>query len=209
MVEQEDAFLNAITEKAWHAPRHNKVNPAEFSEAYQKILAWFFAYPNTEFGLNELADELKISKTTANKVVLKFVKEGFLRKKVLGKIWRISCDKHHVYNVTSKIAYNLRLVYESGILEETLYKIKSPRVIVLFGSYRKGDDTEKSDIDIGVEVLGDSKTEVMVLGVLPWLGYRKNVKVNLLKFSRNNINTNLFANIANGIILYGFLEVKP
>ena len=41
------------------------------------------------------------------------------------------------------------------------------------------------------------------------LGFRTNVKVNLHIFSRNKIDLNLFANIANGIILSGFLEVLP
>ena len=41
------------------------------------------------------------------------------------------------------------------------------------------------------------------------IGYRKNVPVNVHVFSRNKIDLNLFANIANGIILEGFLEVRP
>ena len=41
------------------------------------------------------------------------------------------------------------------------------------------------------------------------LGYRKNIKVNLHVFSRKHIDLNVFANIANGIVLNGFLEVRP
>jgi len=101
------------------------------------------------------------------------------------------------------------MIYESGILREIRKKISNPRAIILFGSYRKGDDNEKSDIDIAVEVLGNEDTQVIELGVIPEFGFRKNVVVNLYVFTRNKIDLNLFSNIANGIILEGFLEVKP
>ena len=123
-------------------------------------------------------------------------------------MWRISQDLSHEYNVVWKIPYNLHLVYQSGIINEIRKVFLNPRAIILFGSYRKGDDTEKSDIDIAVEVLEEKDLEIIHLGMIPQLGYRSNVPVNIHIFSRNKINLNLFANIANGIILEGFLEVR-
>jgi predicted nucleotidyltransferase len=87
--------------------------------------------------------------------------------------------------------------------------VPNSRAVVLFGSYRKGDDIETSDIDIAVEVIGDAEMKIMPLGAIPQLGYRKKVPVNIHIFSRNKIDINLFANIANGIVLEGFLEVRP
>ena len=81
--------------------------------------------------------------------------------------------------------------------------------IILFGSYRKGDDDERSDIDIAVEVLGDEEPKIINIGVLNKIGYRNGIKINVYVFSRNKIDLNLFANIANGIGLEGFLEVRP
>ena len=124
-------------------------------------------------------------------------------------MWRISCNLRHPYNLTRKIGYNLILVYESMVLEKIRKQIPNSKSIILFGSYRKGDDNEKSDIDLAVEVVDDEDVEIKELETIPQLGYRKNVKVNMHIFSRNRINLNLFANIANGIILQGFLEVKP
>ena len=51
--------------------------------------------------------------------------------------------------------------------------------------------------------------QIIGLGVVEQLGYRKNVPINLYIFSRNKIDLNLFANIANGFVLDGFLEVRP
>ena len=181
----------------------------ELNEAYQKVLLWFFSFPKEEMSLNDLSEQLKIAKTTANKIVTQLVDEGFLNKKVLGKIWRISCNQNHIYNYSKKISYNLSMVYESGILELIHGHIKNPKAIVLFGSYRKGDDNEESDIDLAVEILDNEDIKIVKIGEMPQFGYRKNVSVNMHIFSRNKVDLNLFANIANGIVLEGFLEVIP
>ena len=99
-------------------------------------------------------------------------------------------------------------MYESGILEVVNNVIPHARSIILFGSYHWGDDNEKSDIDIAVEVINNKKMEIIKLGIIKQLGYRKNIPINIHVFSRDNINLNLFSNIANGIILEGFLETK-
>jgi predicted nucleotidyltransferase len=183
--------------------------PEDLNEAYNKILLWFFSYPDKEMGLNDLCDGVNISKTTGNKVVSKLVKEGFLEKEVLGKVWRIKCKKDHIYNFSRKVAFNLTNVHESGIIKQVKKIMDNPRAIILFGSYRKGDDNEKSDIDIAVEVLGNKDLQIKNIGIIKKFGYRKDVKVNLHIFSRNKIDLNLFSNIANGIVLEGFLEVRP
>ena len=186
----------------------------DLNEAYQKVLHWYFSFPEEEVSLTDLANNLSISKTTANRIVAMLEKEGFLVKKILGKVWRISCNQQHIYNFSRKIAYNLSTIYESNLIHavhdfiEAEFK-QNPRVVILFGSYRKGDDTEKSDIDIAVEILGNQSLFIKEFRIFPQFGYRKNVKINLHIFTRNNIDLNLFANIANGIVLDGFLEVRP
>ena len=186
----------------------------ELNEAYQKVLFWFFSFPQREFSLSELSQDVGIAKTTASTIVTKLEEEGFLIKEMLGKVWRIKCNQQHPYNITKKIPYNLGNIYNSDIIEQIIKYLRddlkqSPRAIVLFGSYRKGDDNEMSDIDIAVEILGNEDIQIKEFRIFPRLGYRKNVKVNLHIFSRNKIDLNLFSNIANGIVLYGFLEVRP
>lgn len=185
-----------------------EVKPYEEMGAYYKVQNYFFDYPTKEISLNDLCSAVKISKTTANAIVKRLTKTGFLKIEIIGKLWRISCNLEHNYNVSRKTSYHLGLIYESGIIKAVHEALPSVRTIILFGSYRKGDDTESSDVDIAAEVIGDSKYEIVELGIIPQLGYRQNVTVNLHIFSRNDISLNLFANIVNGIILEGFLEVK-
>lgn len=191
--------------------RFEKVEILEQNESYIKVMLWFFSYPLMPISLSDLAKELKISKKTATLIVNRFIEEEFLTKEEIGRTWRISCNQNHPYNLTQKIGYNLSLVYqalyESGIKNE-IYRITgNPKSIILFGSYRKGDDTDKSDLDLAVEIVGNEELKIIPLGSIPKLGYRKNVPVNVHIFSRNKVDLNLFSNIANGIVLEGFLEV--
>lgn len=186
-----------------------KTKPLELNEAYNKALLWFFSYPNKEISLSDLSENLEISKTTANRVVNRLAEEGFLKLEVLGRIWRISVNKGHIFNYSKKIGFNLLMIYESNIIEEVHKMIPNPKAIVLFGSYRKGDDTEESDIDIAVEVVDDKELRILETKFRPNIGYREEVPLRIHVFSRNKIDLNLFSNMANGIVLEGFLEVRP
>lgn len=180
----------------------------ETNEPYNKVLYWFFSFPDQSIGLNELCKNIKISKTNGKTIINKLEKEGFLIKEVIGKAWRIKCNKKHIYNKTKKLAFNLQLIYDSDIIEKIHKKFPGFQAISLFGSYRKGDDIEKSDIDIAINVLGEKGLKIEELGIIKKFGFRKDVIVSLHIFSIKNIDKNLLLNIINGIVLYGFLEVK-
>lgn len=177
--------------------------------SFLKIMHWFFDYPEKEMSLSDLSSVTGVPKARASKIVSSLVKQGFLMREILGKIWRISCNQNHAYNTSIKVPSHLSYIYHSGILQEVARRFPGARAIILFGSYRKGDDMDTSDIDIAVEVLGNVPLTIEPLMKLPRIGYRKNVQVNIHVFSRKRIDINLFTNIANGIILYGLLEVKP
>ena len=185
-----------------------KQQRAELERAYDKIIAWFFAYPNKEFSLSDISNQLEISKSAASKITTHLKEEDFLTVDVLGKIWRIKANQDHGYFKSKKIPQNLMHILESNILKKIKEKYPNYRAIVLFGSYRKGEDLPQSDLDIAIEVLGNQKLEIETLSIVK-LGYREKVNVNIHLFSRNNIDLNLFNSIANGIVLEGFLEVKP
>ena len=187
----------------------NGSNIHEWPSNYRKVLHYFFSFPEQAISLNNLARNTKISKTSAKSAVIYLFKENFLKKEVVGNAWRLFADQKSPLFVTKKIPYNLELVYGSGIIAQVYKKIPEARTIVLFGSYRWGTDTEESDIDIGVEILGNREMQIENLMLLKNIGLRKDIKVNLHIFTRNKINLNLFTNIANGIVLDGLIEVHP
>ncbi len=187
----------------------NKARSPDLNEAYNRVMRLFFSRPTREASLNDITSAAGVSKSTANRVVKQLAREGFLKVEKLGKLWRIRCDQQHPYNTTRKIAFNLEAIFGSGVIEAVLSRFQNPRAVILFGSYRKGDDIETSDIDIAVETFGDNDVKIIDIGKVPLMGYRRNVKVEVLQFSRNRIDLNLFSNLANGIVLYGFLEARP
>ncbi|KHO55291.1 MAG: hypothetical protein QT10_C0003G0008 [archaeon GW2011_AR19] len=180
----------------------------ERQTASQKILHLFFDFPEREFGLNGIVNLTKVSKKNANKIINFLLKKNFLKRKIVGKSWLITCNLLHEYNKTIKKAYNLEKIYNSDIINKIKQKFPGYKSIILFGSYRKGDDTEKSDIDIAVEISGNQKIKIKEFEKIKEIGYRKSIPINLHIFSRQSIDNNLFSNIANGFILDGFLEVK-
>ncbi len=186
-----------------------KINDYFPSEIYKRVLYYFFAFPEQAIGLNDLSNAISVSKTATKEIVLQLEKEGFLKKEIIGRAWRILSNQDHHYLISRKVPIHLQIIYESGIIDIIRQQIPSARAIILFGSYRWGSDNEKSDIDIAVEIIGDKEPKIISFKTLEYLGYRKNVPVNLYIFSRNKIDLNLFNNIANGIVIYGFLEVRP
>src|SRR3989338_2135731 len=184
------------------------VKVEELERAYEKYLAWFFAFPRNKIGLTELSKSVKSSKTATKLAVEALIRHEFIFRDIAGRTWILSANQKNQHFLRKKAVYHLDKIYESGILEAVHKSIPQARAIILFGSYRWGDDTDESDIDIAVEVLDHHEMRIINLGVVESLVYRKDVPVNLHIFSRNKIDLNLFANIANGIVLDGFLEVR-
>lgn len=184
----------------------------DLTSAALRILWFFFAYPDKEFSLNDIREETKTSKSNAKKIILDFEKKGLVKREILGRLWRLRANTESARFRHAKIAYNLELVYEiyrEYLLEEITKHYPQARAVIFFGSYRKGEDTQKSDIDIAIEVPGTKEPKIDEILSLNKVAYRENVKVNLLVFSRDKVDLNLFANIANGIVLDGVLEAKP
>ena len=184
------------------------VNVDQLERTLDKCLVWFYAYPRTKIGLTDLSKYINSSKTATKQVAESLAQIQFLNKDVIGKAWLLSANQKHPYFIIKKIPYNLNIIYESGVLDAVYKLVPSPRAIILFGSYRWGSDVEDSDIDIAVEIVDNHELQIVRLGEIEQLGYRKNVPVNLHIFSRNKIDLNLFANIVNGIVLDGFMEAR-
>lgn len=180
-----------------------------YTEPYATVQAYFFCFPAAEVTLNQLAATVKISKSSARKAVILLLKESFLKKKVIGRSWLLSCNQKHSYHFSRKIAYFLGLLLDSEMVNTLQRQYPSAKALVLFGSYRKGDNVEGSDIDLAVELVPETPLKIVDFAVFDSLGYQKNVPVRLHLFSRKKVTPTLFTNITNGIVLDGFLEVQP
>ena len=187
---------------------HKKYLKLYEETAKKKVIEILFKYPEKEFSLSDLAKEAGVAKANIGSILNEFQKEEIISIEKLSKIWRIKADQTNWLFVKSKILYNLGFVYRSGLIEFLIDYFKNPKVIVLFGSFRKGEDISSSDIDIAIESNDIKEYEITILKELSEFEKIISRKIHVHLFNRKKIDSNLFNNIANGIVLWGFLEVK-
>ncbi|MFH1650119.1 MAG: nucleotidyltransferase domain-containing protein, partial [Candidatus Woesearchaeota archaeon] len=130
---------------------------------------------------------------------LGIIKESFERKGVR-KFPVYMADMENKLYKRYKVIHNMLAILESGLVEFIADSIM-PKSIVLFGSYKNGEDVEDSDIDLFVgcvqEKLDLKKFE------------RKLHRAIELHFNRDfsAYPSELKNNIVNGVVLSGYLEV--
>jgi len=186
----------------------------------QRVAEVLFNFPDKEFSLSDLAKEAGVAKAHIGAILNEFLAAEFIRVEKLSKIWRIRANMANGHFLKSKIIYNLNFVYRSGLVEVINQRYGHPKAIILFGSFRRGEDITSSDIDLAVEtgedidpsatmlqqaVHGENKAIAQQLKEI-----EKKIKrrVQVFVFNRKSVDLNVFNNIANGIVLLGFLEVK-
>jgi len=174
----------------------------------QKVTELFFKFPEKEFSLSDIAKETGVAKANLGDILNTLEQIGFLNIEKLSKIWRISANITSWHFLRNKIGYNLNFIYQSGLIEFLYEHYKHPKSIVLFGSFRKGEDISGSDIDIAIEQ--EEFKEYRTVGLRELIEFEKQIgrRIQIHEFNRKTIDMNLFNNIANGIVLIGFLEVK-
>lgn len=174
----------------------------------QKIMEIFFRFPDKEFSLSEIARLSKVAKSNINPILNEFHKLEFIEIIKLANLWRIKAKQDNWNFMNSKIVYNLNFIYQSGLVKFLVNHYKNPKAIILFGSFRKGDDITSSDIDIAIESKDVNDYQIISLKELSQFEKVIERKIQIHLFNREKIDIHLFNNIANGIILWGFLEVK-
>ena len=165
--------------------------------ADQRVLEALFLEPETVFSLTDLAKKAKVAKPHIGPILKTLEKEELIAIERLSTVWRITARREERF-FHLKLVYNLHALFESDILD-TLNK-DHPKSIILFGSYRYGEDTATSDIDIAIEE--DKKTEYRTEEFR--LTMKHSLKrVQLHYFHPATTDKNVLANIANGIVLVG------
>ena len=148
-----------------------------------------------------LLHSLKLSLPSVIRYCKELEKEGILTINKTGSVIFYTASRSETYFLEKKL-YNIKQLYESGLINYLKVELSNP-VIVLFGSYAKGEDTEKSDIDLYIET--PSKKQVNLEK------FERLLKRKIQIFQNKNIkeitNPHLANNIINGITLNSYVEV--
>ena len=186
----------------------------------EKIASVFYRDPYREYTLSGIAERAKVSKSMASSILKEMAKEGFISIEELGKkYWRVKASIDNPVFKNWKIVNNITEIMSTPITDFLVDKF-NPKSVILFGSFRWGEDKKGSDIDIAIEVGGKTQDPISLSRLADRErehvlakdvrdhenDLERNIQIHF--FNRKTIDKNLFNNIANGIILYGFLEVN-
>ena len=163
----------------------------------QKVLAAFFEQPSAKFHLRELSRILGLSMPTIISTTDTLSQEGLINK-IKGKVLtQVAANRENAIFTQSKRVDNLERIYGSGILEYLSALYNRPKLIILFGSYSRGEDIEESDIDIAIVTTRRPHLDLSK--------YEKKLKrkISIHELALENLSGDFKANLANGIVLEG------
>ncbi|MBI2044181.1 nucleotidyltransferase domain-containing protein [Candidatus Pacearchaeota archaeon] len=175
----------------------------KLTKLQQEILRVLFVYTGTPLNARKISQLLEVSHPAISKALPLMKKEGLMKMEKDKDSGRLSIelnsDSHKVMQL--KRVDNLKLIYESG-LGDFLEKEFAGAVIILFGSYSRGEDTIKSDIDIAVIGRKDKPFDVEKFELI----LKREININFYD-SFDGIHKNLKENLFNGIVLYGGVKL--
>ncbi len=101
----------------------------------------------SDFSIRSISRKLKIGASTSKEALDFLFLQGILEKRVIGR--------NHLFKIKNtfltkqiKVLYSLSEINFSGLAEELIGKIPELICAVVYGSVAKGEDDNKSDIDI-------------------------------------------------------------
>ncbi len=169
----------------------------------QEIMRFLFLNAGESFNARGLARSLGVSQPAVSKALPLLQRRELVRvvKDRNSKRLAIELNRENPLAVGMKRAENIRQIYESG-LAGFLRENYPGCAVIVFGSFAKGEDTRRSDIDVAV---------VGIKGRTPDLrGFEKNlgkeIRINFYS-SFKEINAELKNNILGGILLSGWIDL--
>lgn len=168
----------------------------------ETIKEYFFINPRNRLRVRQMERELKLPLPSVIRYTKELEKEGILKKTPISGIFVYSADRASPRYLLEKKSFNLKLLYDSGIISYLINELNDPAIIV-FGSYAKGEDIETSDIDLFLETSSNKRISIEK--------YEKVLKRKIQLFIHKRLdeikNKELVNNILNGIVLNGYIEV--
>jgi len=180
-----------------------ETNKFKWTRVQNEIFRFLCIKSGSSVNQRFIAEKLKVSPTAVAKALKSISKERLIiySKDPRMNLTYAELNRDNEKAISFKRVENLKMIYESGLLE--LLNDKFPgTLIILFGSYSYGTDIINSDVDIAI--IGSKKKEIN-LGEFEKLLGRKII----VQFydSLKEIYKNLRNNIINGIILKGVIEL--
>lgn len=165
-----------------------------------RVLEIFFKSPERKTHIREIARLAKLSPPGVMKIIKKLESGGLVISEKEGFVKNIRASKSDKF-IQLKRFYNLYSLYDCDLVQFLRKHYEEPEAIILFGSYSRGEDISKSDIDIvvitSINLQLDLKKFEAILAR----------KIDLREVKIKNAEKGFLNNLSNGIVLYGYLKV--
>jgi len=165
-----------------------------------KVMKLFFDSPEKKFYLREISRATGLSPPGVLKIVRRLEKEGLLFRERTKVVGNISANKNEKF-FCLKRCYNLFMLFDSGLVKFLRDAYEEPEAIIVFGSYARGEDISTSDVDIAI--ITKKKVDLDVKKFERILKKR----ISVYEVELSECKAEFLNNLANGIVLYGALEV--
>lgn len=174
---------------------------------FLKTVEYFLENPYKEVYLRELAKKLKMSPFAIKKYTSLLLKEELIIEERKANLRYFRANISNLFYKQLKIARNIQKVLKSKLIEFIQNNVLAVSSITLFGSIAKGEDDDKSDLDI--LIIGKGKYS-------SFNEYEKKLQrtinehiISWNKWKRNYDNNRAFYHdiIAYGIPIYGELPL--
>jgi predicted nucleotidyltransferase len=167
-----------------------------------KIKEFFLKNPTIKLRVRQIEREVKVPLPGVIRYVKELEEEGILKSLEIANIKVYMANRVSEKYLLEKKLFNVKELYEVGLIENMVKEFSNPTIVV-FGSYSRGEDVEKSDIDIYIESVSKKR--------IKFEKFEKKLERKIQIFVYRDIskikNKNLANNIINGILLNGFVEV--
>lgn len=119
-----------------------------FNTASMKIMQYFFGKPYEQIHLRELSRKTNVSIYSTKQIIDNLVNQKMLTEKRQGNQRYVTPNMENQFFKQLKIAFSIKKIQDSQILQQLEEKIPAISSITLYGSTAQGKDDEKSDIDL-------------------------------------------------------------
>jgi predicted nucleotidyltransferase len=169
----------------------------------KQIMEYFFLNPSSKLRVRQIERKLNLSLPSVIRYCKDLENQNILKKITIGNVSFYTADRVAKKYLLEKTFFNIRQIIDSGLLEYLKQTLSNP-VIILFGSYSRGEDIESSDIDLYIENTSKKKINLEE--------YEEKLKRKIQLFKYKDINkvenSHLANNILNGIVLNNQIKVK-
>lgn len=178
-------------------------NKLRLTTLQHEILLLLFRKAGTSLNQRQLAKLLDVTSPAIMKALPTLAKERLIKQQQDKETrrWSIELNRDRQLVMQLKRANNLWQLYESG-LANVLEKEFAGAVIILFGSYSRGEDLINSDVDIAV--IGRKNKDIDLTTYEKLL--ERKISVHFYD-SFEKIHKQLKENLCNGISLCGGVEL--